>query len=125
MTSELVREAIELARVAADELESLLRGDEGRLLDPDEQRRLGAALGRIEAAECILAGAAGDEDHLGVVSGEAFALACAAVHELARQGSATRARESLNVLLAAGADDASAEEARARELALARLGQSE
>jgi hypothetical protein len=98
-----------------------MRGDETRLHDPDEQRRLGAALGRIEAAECVLEGAAGDDELLRVVSGEAFALAYGAVHDLARLGTGPRATEALRVLMSAGADAAQLEEVRARELALARL----
>jgi hypothetical protein len=123
--TKLLHEAIQLAHAAAAELESLMRADESRLLDPDEQRRLGVALGRIETAECILEDAGEDEARLRAISGEAFALAYAAAHDLARQGSGPRATEALEALLATGAEHARAEEAHARELAFERLGQSE
>lgn len=114
------------ASAAAHEYESRMRTEEGRVLDPDYQRRLGVALGRIETAECILEESAEDDAGLRTVAREAFMLAYAALHDLVGHaaGSGARSERALHAVLATAGDSMRSEESDARQLALERLARS-
>lgn len=154
--AELSAVMIGAALAATEEYESFMRGKTTarppvgpRLLDPDYQRWLGAALGRIEAADCILtesaeqymaicarAKAGGgqftrEEDlRLNMVTREAFKLAYSAVHDIVVHtagSSALRAGERIDrvmrdMLMAWGHLASVVEDAIARDLARERLG---
>jgi 3-hydroxy-9,10-secoandrosta-1,3,5(10)-triene-9,17-dione monooxygenase len=154
--AELAAVMIGAAAAAVDEYERFVRTKPTarppivpRLEDPDYQRWLGAAIGRVEAADCILTECAeeymeicaraatggepfsrGEDMRLNMVSREAYKLAHSAVHDLvvrtagssALLGGARIERVMRDILMAWGHLASVVEDAIARQLACDRLG---